>query len=241
MSKPMRLTWFFLFCLTLAQPVSAATLFLTTEIYPPYITRSADGSVQGIYIDQIKILMSETGTKYQLAVMPWARAIALARTQEMHCAFATARTAERENQFRWVSPIHKGRSILVARSTATINPASLDEATKYRIGTQRGDYTVTLLNSIGFSKIDLGADFSITLNKLKAGRIDLMPMADMTFKSLPTGEFREVLTLTTQQFGLACNKSVPKSLIERLQARLERIIADGRQNKIFARYGLTVD
>ncbi|MGG2478164.1 substrate-binding periplasmic protein, partial [Rhizobium sp. BR5] len=109
---------------------------------------------------------------------------------------------------------------------------------KYRVGTQRGDYTEALLEKLGFPQVDVGADFEITLNKLKAGRIDLMPMSESTFKSLPANNFKEVTTLARQQLGLACNKSVPDELIAKLQARLDRLIADGTQQRIFDHYDL---
>lgn len=224
--------------LTLATPAGAAKLFLTTEVYPPYNLQASDGSVRGVYFDQLKIVLEDTGTSYEVAVMPWARAIALATTQAMHCVFATARTPEREKLFKWVAPIHIDRNILVARREANIEASGLEEARKYRVGTQRGDYTETLLQKLGFPQVDVGADFEITLNKLQLGRIDLMPMSESTFKGLPENTFREVITLTRQQLGLACNKSVPDEVIAKLQARLDRLIADGTQQKIFDHYNL---
>lgn len=232
----MGLIRFFLIFLALASPASAAKLFLTTEIYPPYNLQAADGGVRGVYIEQLKIVLEETGTDYEVAVMPWARAIALAGTQSMHCVFAAARTPEREKLFKWVSPIHSDRNILVARREADINLSSLEDARKYRVGTQRGDYTEALLETRGFEQVDVGADFQITLHKLAAGRIDLMPMSESTFKSLPADTFKEVITFSRQQLGLACNKSVPDALIAKLQARLDKLIADGTQQQIFDRY-----
>lgn len=234
----MRWIRFCLIFLALATPASAAKLFLTTEVYPPYNLQASDGSVHGVYFDQLKIVLQDTGADYEVAVMPWARAIALATTQTMHCVFATARTPERENLFKWVAPIHIDRNILVARREANIEASSLEEAKKYRVGTQRGDYTEALLEKLGFPQVDVGANFEITLNKLKLGRIDLMPMSESTFKSLPANSFSEVVTLARQQLGLACNKSVPDELIEKLQARLNRLIADGTQQRIFDRYNL---
>ena len=234
----MGLIRFCLIFLALASPAGAAKLFLTTEVYPPYNLQASDGSVGGVYIDQLKIVLEETGTDYEVAVMPWAPAIALATTQAKHCVFATARTREREKLFKWVSPIHSDRNILVARHNADIDVSSLEDAKKYRIGTQRGDYTETLLEMLGFPHVDVGADFQITLHKLKAGRIDLMPMSESTFKSLPANTFKEVTTLSRQQLGLACNKSVPDEIIAKLQARLDRLIADGTQQRIFDRYNL---
>lgn len=238
MATPMRLIRFCLVFLAFAQPASAAKIFLTTEIYPPYNIQASDGSVRGVYIDQLKIVLEETGTDYDVTVMPWARAIALAETQPMHCVFATARTPEREKLFKWVAPIHSDRNVLVARRKADIEVSSLADAKKYRVGTQRGDYTEDLLERLGFPHVDVGADFNITLHKLQAGRIDLMPMSESTMKSLPGDQFREVITLSRQQLGLACNRSVPDTLIAKLQASLDRLIADGTQQRIFDRYGI---
>ncbi|HCD85975.1 MAG TPA: ABC transporter substrate-binding protein, partial [Agrobacterium sp.] len=92
----MGLIRFCLVFLAFANPACAAKLFLTTEVYPPYNLQASDGSVRGVYIEQLKIVLEETGTDYEVTVMPWARAIAMATTQPMHCVFATARTAERE-------------------------------------------------------------------------------------------------------------------------------------------------
>ncbi len=234
----MGLIRFCLVFLAFANPACAAKLFLTTEVYPPYNLQASDGSVRGVYIEQLKIVLEETGTDYEVTVMPWARAIAMATTQPMHCVFATARTAEREKLFKWVSPIHSDRNILVARREADIDVSSLEDARKYRIGTQRGDYTEALLERLGFPQVDVGADLQITLHKLRAGRIDLMPMSESTFKSLPADTFKEVITFTRQQLGLACNKSVPDAVIAKLQARLDRLIADGTQQRIFDRYKL---
>jgi polar amino acid transport system substrate-binding protein len=238
MEAAMGLIRFCLLFLALATPVNAAKLFLTTEVYPPYNLQASDGSVHGVYFDQLKIVLQDTDTDYEVAVMPWARAIALATTQAMHCVFATARTPEREKLFKWVAPIHTDRNILVARREANIEASSLEDARRYRVGTQRGDYTEALLEKLGFPQVDVGADFEITLNKLKLGRIDLMPMSESTLKSLPANSFKEVITLSRQQLGLACNKTVPDEIIAKLQARLDKLIADGTQQQIFDRYSL---
>ena len=77
----MGLIRFCLVFLAFANPACAAKLFLTTEVYPPYNLQASDGSVRGVYIEQLKIVLEETGTDYEVTVMPWARAIAMATTQ----------------------------------------------------------------------------------------------------------------------------------------------------------------
>lgn len=226
------------FCAAL--PASAERLHITTEEYPPYNTRDSHGRPTGVYMDQLKIVFEKTGIDYEAAVLPWARALALAETEPMHCVVAAARIPERENNFKWVSPIHIDRNVLVARRDAHLHVASLDEAKAYTVGTQRTDYTETVLRSAGFSRIDLSADFDTSLMKLVAGRIDLMPMSESALKKLPEDEFVEAIVLTHQSLGMACNRQVPDRLISTMQHALDAIIADGTQRNIYEKYGLII-
>jgi polar amino acid transport system substrate-binding protein len=224
----------------LALPAQAEKLILSTEEYPPYNFRDASGEAAGAYMDQLKIVFERTGIDYEATVMPWARAIALAETQPMHCVFAAARTPERENMFKWVTPVHTDRNVLVARKEAHITVDNLEAAKQYTIGTQRNDYTETLLRSMGFPRLDISADFNKSLNKLAAGRIDLMPMSESALKNLAEGVFEEVIVLSRQRLGLACNKSVPDEMIARMQTALDAMVADGTQRRIFKKYGLVI-
>lgn len=227
-------------CLLAATSAKAEKLILSTEYYPPYNVRDASGQPSGVYWDQLKIILERTGTQYEATVMPWARAMKLAETAPMHCVFAAARTAERENRFKWVSPIHTDRNVLVARKDHVLNIATLQDAKAYTIGTQRNDYTEALLRSMNFPRIDVSADFNNTLSKLIAGRIDMMPMSESALKNLPQHELTEVITFSKQRLGMACNKSVPDSLIERMQKVLDDLISDGTQRRIYEKYGLVI-
>ncbi len=233
---------FFLALMTLAVPVSASaeTLYISTEEYPPYNVRDGDGHPTGVYMDQLKIIFERTGIQYEASVLPWARALALAKTEPMHCVVAAARTPERENQFKWVSPIHTDRNVLVAVSGRNLNIKTLDDAKAYTVGTQRTDYTESLLKSLGFPRVDLSADFDTTLLKLVAGRIDLMPMSESALRKLSPTAFSETVLLTQQSLGMACNQLVPKELIDKMQAALDAIIADGTQRRIYEKHGLVI-
>lgn len=234
-----------LVCLALVFIASAAKaekLVLSAESYPPYSFKDTGGNITGVYIEQLAILLDKAGIDYSIAIMPWARAIALTETQQMHCVLGTARTKEREDRFKWVEPLHTDRSVLVARKEARIKATNFEEAKAYIIGTQRNDYTETILRNLGFPRIDLSADFNISFNKLAAGRIDLMPMSESTLSKLYSSkaELVEVMPLTEQRLGLACHKSVADKTIAVMQKHLDDLIADGTQKRIFEKYGLII-
>lgn len=229
-----------LMMLAVAMPALAERLYISTEEYPPYNFRDIDGHPTGVYMDQLKIILERADIDYEATILPWARALALAEAEPMHCVVAAARTAEREHRFKWVSPIHTDRNILVARSSAHLNIKTLEDAKAYTVGTQRTDYTEAVLESLGFPRIDLSADFDKTLAKLNAGRIDLMPMSESALKTLPPGEFVEVIALTHQTLGMACHTSVPDGMIRKMQSILDDLIADGSQRRIYEKYGLVI-
>jgi polar amino acid transport system substrate-binding protein len=233
-------TVLFMVTLFTAPPVCAETLYISTEDYPPYNLRGADGKPTGVYLDQLKIIFERTGINYETTILPWARALALAETKPMHCVVAAARTHQREKLFKWVSPIHTDRNVLVALKDAQLTVDNLDDAKQYTVGTQRNDYTETLLESLKFPRIDLSADFDKTLAKLVAGRIDMMPMSESALNNLPKSQFSEVIVLAHQSLGMACNKSVPDDLIKKMQDVLDDIIADGTQRSIYEKHGLIV-
>lgn len=216
------------------------TLTFTTEAYPPFSYRDDTGTNRGAGVDQVTTIMADVDSPFRIEIMPWARAIALAETQPMHCVFAAARTSEREKRFKWVLPLFVDRAILVTRQGSGL--ASLDiEAAKGRlVGTHRADYTEVLLKEMGFGSVDVSADFGTTVRKLVEGRIELMPMSESVFlEMLAQGTpLEQGVTLSTQPLGFACNLGVPDALITQMQAALDALISTGGQDRILASYGV---
>jgi polar amino acid transport system substrate-binding protein len=237
----MKIAVLLLACLSFAVAAHAQqTLVFSTESYPPFSYRELGGNYRGVGVDQVEIIMRDTGTPYTLEIMPWARAIAMAETQATHCVFAAARTPEREPRFKWVVPLFVDRSILVRHAGSKVTAATLDEAKQYTVGTHRADYTEGLLKGFGFPKIDLSADVDTTLRKLLQDRIDMMTMSEGVFEKLKTAGMpvEKVVLFSEQHLGIACHLDVPDELIASMQASLDRLIKDGVQNAILKRYGI---
>ncbi|MBP2548878.1 polar amino acid transport system substrate-binding protein [Neorhizobium galegae] len=222
-------------------PACAASIAFTTESYPPF-SFLKDGVPAGAGVEQVSRMMMEAGSDmhFTIEVLPWARALALAETQPDHCVFATARTPERENRFKWVGPMQMDRNSLVRRAGSAVHVPNLAAAKAYRIGTQRDDYTEALLQQKGFTGIDLSASFDLTLAKLLGGRIDLMPMSQPVMKKLLKEQqpIEPVVELSQQELAIACNKSVANALIARMQTALDRLKANGTVDRIYRAYGV---
>jgi polar amino acid transport system substrate-binding protein len=226
----------------LASIAHAETISFITEDYPPFAYR--DGKdIKGATIDEINAIMADIGTPYTIDVMPWARAYTLAQTTPFTCAFVTAHNAERDKLFKWVEPLLIDHNILIKHTGSDVQAKDLDEARKYVVGTWRQDYTETLLRQANFPKIDVAADFKSTMKKLVSDRIDLMPISEFYFQKLQQeGQPIEAVTLlSSQPMGISCQKDFPDELLGKMQAALNRLIADGRQKQMFLQYGLKLD
>ncbi|MGI2031590.1 substrate-binding periplasmic protein [Rhizobium panacihumi] len=230
------------FGLILAAGHAAAdeTLLFTTESYPPFIVQEKAGSLRGISVDQVKDMMAGSGLDYRIEVMPWARAIALAETQAATCVFSAAKTPERLARFRWVMPLARSQSILVKHRHSRVEAKTLDDARAFTVGTHRSDYTETLLVKLKFPKIDISSTFDVTLAKLLSDRIELMPMSEDVYDQLHANgvAVERVTKLSDQKLGIACNRAVSWQTVRKMQTKLDRMIADGTQARIYRAYGL---
>lgn len=213
-------------------------IHLVTESYAP-MNFTENGELAGVSVDLLHKVMADAAIPYDMEIMPWARAYSLAESQNGYCVFTTVHNQERDQKFQWVEPLLHGFAYLIKKKGSEVKAASIEEATQYLVGTQRGDYTVGVLEARNFKKIDLAANIDVTLNKLLKGRIDLMPMTgpllvELQGKGIP---IEPIQVLAQDVNGLACNKQVSPATIAKMQASLDKFIADGTQARIFDRYG----
>lgn len=234
--------FFSLFPLTFSSLASAETVTFTTEEYPPFNYRDGKTPV-GATVEQVEEVMADIGVDYTIQVMPWARAYTQAQSTPMTCVFATAHNDKRDKLFKWVQPLLVDHNILIKHSGSDVAVTNLSEATKYIVGTWREDYTESTLRQANFPRIDIASDFKATLKKLLSDRIDLMPISESYLEKLKRdgNPVEKVAVLSKQPMGIACQKDFPDDLLRKMQAALDRLIADGTQKAIFLKYGLHID
>ncbi|CAN7410872.1 substrate-binding periplasmic protein [Pararhizobium sp. LjRoot238] len=223
----------------LSGTVQAETLKLLTEEYPPY-NFSENGAVKGASVEQAELMMKALDTEYSLTVLPWARALSLTENQTWTCLFTTGHDDERDKRFKWVEPLLVDHMVMVRKAGSGVNPANIEEAKRFTVGSQREDFSADYLKKNNFPKIDLAADMETTEKKLLSGRIDLMMTSEKTFEAMRNqGKALEsALILEGKLYGFACNLGLPDELVAKMQAQLDKLIADGTQDHIFAKHGL---
>ncbi|MCA1442794.1 transporter substrate-binding domain-containing protein [Ensifer sp. IC4062] len=227
---------FLLGCSTTAH---AEMIHFVTEEYPPYNFSTGSGA-NGASVEQVALIMEAVDLPYEIKVLPWARAYTLAESHAFHCVFTTGHDAERDRKFKWIEPLLVDHLTLVRRKGAAIALQTIDEAKQFVVGTQREDFSAAYLKAHGFEKIDYAANLDSTMKKLAAGRIDLLMTSEKTFETMRADgkPVEAALVLEGKQYGIACQRDMPDETVARMQAELDRLIANGTQDRIFRRYGL---
>ena len=230
-------------CMAQLPPKTAAAdepIHLVTENYA-LMNYAENGEIKGVSADFLKTVFKDAGVDYTMEIMPWARAYGLAETKKDYCVFTTVHSKQRDGLFQWVEPLLVGHAYLVRKKGSPVEAATIEEARKYLIGTQRDDYTVDILKDKGFTRVDLAPEIKLTLNKLLNGRIDLMPMASgMVIELQQQGvDIEPTMVLTSDINGLACNKETDPTVVAKLRDSLKHGIDSGTQKQIFEKYGFS--
>ena len=221
-------------CCTLTS-LSAQTIQAVTEDAPPY-TYVEQGKVVGPVTEVVEQSLQRAGFKdYRVSLYPWARAYDLAQKQPHVLIFLIARTPAREAQFHWTGEIMKIEYHLYRWRGRSVEVPQLDAARAYSIGVMRDDVRQQYLQSKGFQRLAVSAQWSDNFAKLIKRQVDLVPLTEDDATSLcaeahfDCSGLERVLTLEEASTGLymAYSKSTPDATVQKTRTAFERLKADG--------------
>ena len=243
---------FSLFVMVLVLPLSLLVtaaqseplpLNLYTEHSPPGEYLNAQGEVAGVTVDLIRLLLQRIDQSATIELLPWARALELAKTQPNSGLFETVRNPEREALFKWVGPLKMHSIGLYGRSDifkgSHINPAA---SNKYLACHYRDSVYVNYLKRLGFTE---GRNLILTVNHgdcfklLRRGRVQLVVLNEAGFseRQLEIQQSGQQLVmlqqLTEVQLYLAFSRDIDDSTIARWQQMLEDSYLDGSMRRLY--------
>jgi polar amino acid transport system substrate-binding protein len=155
--------------------------------------------------------------------------------------FCTARTAEREGQFKWVGPITSLNSALFAKPGSKIVLNTLDDARQYKVGGYKGDFMGEHFVKEGFN-ISLVTNDVMNPSRLKQGSIDLW-IADelvgpyVASDALNMDDLTKVLSFKSTPLYLALNPETSDATVRKLQLALDSARANGSLDNFEQLYG----
>ncbi|ANI17939.1 ABC transporter substrate-binding protein [Pseudomonas citronellolis] len=222
------------------------SMVLLTENFPPYNMAingknfAQEDNIDGIAVDIVREMYKRAGIKYSMTLrFPWERIYKLALEKPDYGVFVTARLPERESAFKWVGPIGPDDWVLLARGDSPIALKSLDEAKKYRVGAYKGDAMAEYLADHGFEPA-LALRDQENAGKLQKGEIDLWASGDPAgrylAKQVGVSGLKTVLRFNSDQLYLALNKETPDEVVQKLQAALDKMRAEGFVDDVLNSY-----
>ena len=155
----------------------AETLRIATGELPPYA--SAARPDQGISLHIVRQAFARAGVQVEYVFLPWTRAHVEARDGKWDATAAWGRNAERDKGFLISDNVLTEQWQVLYRSDRSFSWSSLQDLKGLRIGVV-ADYTYTpdfwAMVKDGSLQADVAPDDVSNLNKLLAGRVDVVPL-----------------------------------------------------------------
>lgn len=222
----------------------ADTIIAVTET-TPYTFLQGD-RVVGSATEVVERTLNLAGLRdYRVHLYPWARAYDIALKEPNVLIYLIARTAAREQQFKWAGEIMKIEYHLYrlkARDDIVVN--TLADAMRYRIGVMRDDVRQQFLMNKGFTRLVVSSQWNDNFNKLLHRQVDIVPLtSDDALGLCAEANFdcaglERILTLDEASTGLYMAYSLQTSddIVARTRTAFERLAADGTVARIMQQH-----
>jgi len=232
-----------------SSPAGASSLpkfQIVTEDWVPY--QFYEGSaLRGIVVDLVVELLDRTGstqTRKDIQLLPWARAYRYLQTRENTMLFSMTRSPEREALFRWVGPVFKNTTYLIAAKKRNIKISSPDDLQNYQFGTVIDDASEMFLLRLGLnvSQFHRNTRTQSNLKMLSLGRLDMIVsgweafVSDATKTGLDPNDYELVYTVDVSDVSIAFHRKTPDWIIDKFQQAFDDMKTEGVYERVFERY-----
>lgn len=232
-----------LLALLAALALPAQHLRVYTEINAPLQYLGEDGKLTGLAVDVVKEIQRRVGNTDPIELVPWARGYVELETLPDVALFATARTAQRNELFKWVGPFDETAFCLFVKADSRITLKDLAEAKSLRaIGVYTNDVRDLYLTKEGFRNLERTVDNVANVKKLISGRIDAFASAEVSIEELARSaghkreDMRVALTFLKVQQFIAFSRKTPDATVKAWSEAFEAMRKDHTFERIFRAY-----
>ncbi|WP_316897267.1 transporter substrate-binding domain-containing protein [Pseudodesulfovibrio indicus] len=218
-------------------------LVYLAEDLPP-LSFAANGEAGGLAVDVLRLVWQRMGEKAQpIRIVPWVRAYSTLKEEKHAVIFSTYRTAERENQFKWVGPIIEGELAVYTLRARALRAESLDDLATYRIAGLRDAAATIKLEQEGIS-VMIASKLENALKMMDSGRIEALVTdrfrlrATLRDMGRPLSDITELWVLSRDSLYYAFNKGTSPELIRRFQKALDGVRKSPEYKNLINYYGL---
>jgi polar amino acid transport system substrate-binding protein len=207
-------------------------LWVLTNLEPPFSQKDERGQYQGYVIELVQGILEEAHIDQQILAAPWDRVLKEAEIKPNVLVFALARTAEREHNFTWITPISANQIGVFALTAPTPPIAGLQDLNlSQAIGVLNGDFRQNILQRVKAKNIVALPTWQQGLDSLLGRDIDALFFSSMGIQYLCQSMQRDcsevvpVLAVEEQVSYLALSVGSDKNLVDTLHAASTRYIA----------------
>ncbi len=244
---------FFIFIVSYPMSLASASELpkfnIFTEDWSPYQFEK-NGVLKGISVDVLEELLVAIGSsqsRKDFKVAPWARGYFFLQHTPHSILFLTTKTKARSSLFKWVGPVFQNSTYLFAKKSRSIKITSVDELSKYRIGSILNDVGEHYLFELGVQekKLHRASNSINNLQMLNLDRIDMVVdnMENLKANADATGisinNYEPVMILATEDVSYAFHLNTPDWIISRFQIEFDSLVSSGKLDKIYDKYGAT--
>jgi polar amino acid transport system substrate-binding protein len=219
----------------------AAEITYLAEEYRPFIYMDK-GNPAGLAVDLLELVWREMGVPEQpIEVMPWPRIYDSGQWNRQVAIFSVYRTKERENNFKWVGPIARGRQALFRQRSPGLAQLSPGDMAGLRIASLRDTASASKVMQSGIIPTYAPcAEHAVRL--LRLGRVEAVAMDESRFRrtiaamGLSAEEFETALILSEDSLYYAFSPDTDDALIARFQQALETVTGRPLYRTLLTRY-----
>lgn len=189
---------------------------------------------------------------FEIVRLPWKRAQLTTQMTRNSLIFPFDRSAERENQYKWVALLGTLKCVALALDPQ-VNISTIEDLRKLRIGVVDGtsayEVTLRLLGPDAKKNIEAIADEKINFKKLRMHRIDAWVTQDAIANAVAGAVSREEgispprlrkgVVLFEQAFWIAANKEAGDEDIAKIRDAIERFKRTAEYRAILEKHGLS--
>ena len=205
-----------------------------TEDYPPFNYQS-QGQLHGLAFNVLRTAYQNLDwhmNASNIMLTPWPRAYKALQQQENSCVFSMTYTESRAKLFNFVGLVIPNTVAVIAHKNSGISIEQLKRDKTLTFGVVKNDIGHQSLLDFGipesqFVYLKTGLEL---VRMVDYKRVDLIAYGDAIaryqFKraKIDPQNYRLLLPLLESKLGYACNKSVPKTLLQRLDKAIKAAV-----------------
>ena len=216
------------------------SMLVVTEHSPPLSFTDAKGNVSGTATLLVRQILAEAGLDYRIRVYPWVRAHKIAQAHPNVLIYTIAHHKQRSSNFHWFCPLTITGPVhlyhLAERPKPRLN--SLADLKQYSLGITTDGLTYRFLIEHGFKaaqELDISAYEVTNIKKLLSGRIDFLPMTELSLQrhladlGVDRDKLQRSMTLydsTDFPKCMAVSLGTPQDILARIQAAFDKVVGD---------------